>query len=206
MHNQISNLHLVYSTILTLNSKMFYLFNQASQLRTNTYLEWEPTSAKPEQCWANCALPYGTCNQGRLWYSLDLNQGVCSDTSCTEMQCLRPMRHSGALRPWLSSININTKCCSFEVSLRHFFRFCHGAERTFCHFITNFMQSYSFFHGVEIHFFSFKVNFPYNLTHFAKTNAMLMTSEWKRLITSMGDPWRSGLLGKLPVGIQPWLL
>uniref|UniRef100_A0A674A479 phosphatidylinositol-3,5-bisphosphate 3-phosphatase n=1 Tax=Salmo trutta TaxID=8032 RepID=A0A674A479_SALTR len=33
--------------------------------------------------WANCA-------------SLDSNQGVCSDSSSTEMQCLRPLSHSGA--------------------------------------------------------------------------------------------------------------
>jgi hypothetical protein len=28
--------------------------------------------------------------------ALDSNQGVCNDTSSTEMQCLRPLCHSGA--------------------------------------------------------------------------------------------------------------
>ena len=31
-----------------------------------------------------------------LRYSLDSNQGVCSDASRTETQCLRLLRHSGA--------------------------------------------------------------------------------------------------------------
>jgi hypothetical protein len=48
------------------------------------------------QRWANCAPPYGTPTHGRLWYSLDSNQGVCCDASSTEMQCLRPLRNSGA--------------------------------------------------------------------------------------------------------------
>ena len=39
--------------------------------------------------------PYGTPNHSRLWYSLDSNQGVCSDASSTEMQCLRPLRPIG---------------------------------------------------------------------------------------------------------------
>ena len=66
-------------------------------MRTNSYLQWRPTLAKPRQCWANCAPPYVTPNHGQLWCSLDSNQGVCSDTSRTEMQCLRPLRHSGAI-------------------------------------------------------------------------------------------------------------
>ena len=47
--------------------------------------------AKPGQRWANCAPPY----QGWVWYSLDSNQGICSDTSSTEMQCLRPLEYNG---------------------------------------------------------------------------------------------------------------
>jgi hypothetical protein len=46
-------------------------------------------TAKPVRRWANCTPPYGTPNHGRLRYSLDSNQGVCSDASSTEMQCLK---------------------------------------------------------------------------------------------------------------------
>jgi hypothetical protein len=44
------------------------------------------------QTCANCAPPYGTRNPGRLWYSMDTNQGVCSDASSTEMQTAAPLR------------------------------------------------------------------------------------------------------------------
>ena len=65
-----------------------FLFNEASQLRTNSYLQWRPTPSKSRRHWANCAPPYQTPNHSWLWYSLDLNQGVCGDASSTEMQCL----------------------------------------------------------------------------------------------------------------------
>jgi hypothetical protein len=54
------------------------------------------------QSWANCGPPYGTANHGQLWYSLESNQGVCSDPSSTEIQHLRTMLHSGA--PHLNQI------------------------------------------------------------------------------------------------------
>ena len=75
---------------MTTNNVCMCFFNQASQLSTNSYLQWLPTPGKPEQLWANCALPNATPNHGQLWYSLESNQSVCSDTSSSEMRC-----HSG---------------------------------------------------------------------------------------------------------------
>jgi hypothetical protein len=64
----------------------YYFIKQIS----NQYLPWKPTQA-------NCAPSYRIPNHSRLQYSLDWNQGVCSDTSSTEKQCLRPLCHLGAL-------------------------------------------------------------------------------------------------------------
>jgi hypothetical protein len=52
-----------------------FLFNEASPLRTYSYLQWRSSPAKPGRCWANCAPPYGTPNYSSIWYSLDSNQG-----------------------------------------------------------------------------------------------------------------------------------
>ena len=54
--------------ISILVKNMFFLFNQASQLRTHSYLQWQPTPAKPRRRWANCAPPYVTPNHGRRWF------------------------------------------------------------------------------------------------------------------------------------------
>ena len=51
-------------------------------------------TAYPSQ--TNCAQPYGTPNHGWMWRNLDSNQDSNQWASCTEMQCLRPLRHSGA--------------------------------------------------------------------------------------------------------------
>jgi hypothetical protein len=55
-----------------------FLFYQARQLRTNSYLQWRPTPAKPlaRLHWANWVPPHGTPKHGQLWYSLELNQGM----------------------------------------------------------------------------------------------------------------------------------
>jgi hypothetical protein len=49
------------------------LLGKACQLRTNSYLQWQPTPAKHGQHWGNCALPNGTPKHSWMWYSLDLN-------------------------------------------------------------------------------------------------------------------------------------
>jgi hypothetical protein len=61
------------------------------------------SNPNPENTGANCAPPYETPNPGRLWYSLDRTR-VCSDSndSITEMQCLRPLRHTGTLETGVS--------------------------------------------------------------------------------------------------------
>ena len=50
-----------------------FIFNQASQLRTNSYLQWRSTPDKPGRRWANCAPPVTPL---ALRCSLDSNQGL----------------------------------------------------------------------------------------------------------------------------------
>jgi hypothetical protein len=52
-------------------------------------------------------LPYGTPNHSQLWCSLDSNQSVCSNTSSTEIQSLRPLHHSGALTQNLNLFHLH---------------------------------------------------------------------------------------------------
>jgi hypothetical protein len=101
------------------------LFNYASQLRTHSYLPWRPTPDKPGLHWAYCAPPYGTPNHGRLWYGLDSNQGICSDASGTEMQCLRPLRHLGTQT---SCISFRFYIFSIDISYASWFMISTGWE------------------------------------------------------------------------------
>ena len=74
---------------------------RTSQLRTHFYLQWRPIPAKP-LCTAL------RDSQELLGYSLESNKGVCSDTSSTEMQCLRPLCHSGAHIHWEYDVTAGT--------------------------------------------------------------------------------------------------
>ena len=53
----------------------------ASQLRTNSYLQWRPTPAKPRQCWANCAPPFGTPNHSLMWCSRGINLSSAAEVN-----------------------------------------------------------------------------------------------------------------------------
>ena len=78
----------------------FYL---TSQLRTNSYLQWQPTPAKPSP------KPDDTGPILRRPMGLPITAGcdtawdwtrVCSEASSTEMQCFRTLLHLGALLFW----------------------------------------------------------------------------------------------------------
>ena len=92
----------MYSGTLTrvlLNYITPILFNDASQLRTNSYLKWRHTplanpSPKPDDAGPIVRRPMGlliTSGCDTAWEQTR----VCSDASSTVMQCLWPLCHTG---------------------------------------------------------------------------------------------------------------
>ena len=79
-------------------SSLIYLFNSASQLRTNSYLQWRPNPPLTQTMLGQLCTALWDSRSRPVVIQLGIEPGsVVTDASSTEMQCLRPLRHIGAL-------------------------------------------------------------------------------------------------------------